>query len=804
MKNQLYISFVLVISVIYTYKLMILKKCKMKTYNYDITKDKLQDVISSDELQQIVKKDSILVQLFCGEGDKKAQEALIEINSLFENAVIIGSSTDGEIIEGSVQTNTTVVSISVFEQTTLKSGYVDYKDGYKNGVMLAKKITTPKTKLLILFVDGLLCNGEEFLNGVYSIAPHVIVAGGLSADNSEFIDCNVYHKNCVYHSGAVGVSLEADELYVTNLYSFGWKSIGRRHTVTKSVKNRVYSIDGINAVDFYKKYLGEDVDELFPSIAIEFPLLLKKNGTVVGRAATQKHDDGSLSFAGNVPEGEDVFLGMGSAETILENKIIKMNSNMPVEAFFIYSCMARRRFMPDLIYKEFLPFANQAPTSGFFTYGEFYTEQKHELFNQALTAVAVSECKKCLYKSYLEKSTHVSSDRTIKAISHLMEQTTKEYDEIYKALEKKIDIVNKSSKLSVKNFNLLLETMKEGVVICVDEQIADVNPSMTKMSGYSREELLNGISLKSLMQKESVQKIEKCLKSNKSFNFEANLLTKDNKIVNVLIESKGVEDKKNVRISTFIDVTELKKKDLLLIQQSHLAQLGEMLSMIAHQWRQPLNTISATAIKMSMQNHLGLLNSEELEKSTSFIESVAQKMSKIINDFMNFAKPNNSKEIIDANEIFDDIVPIIDAQLKIHNIEINIQKNATKQIITYKKELEQVLLNLLTNARDALDDSQQPEKKISVEISTSEQDCIISIADNAKGIPTDIIKRIFEPYFTTKEEGKGTGLGLYMNKKIVEEHLNGKISGKNQDIGAKFTIKLKNCVSENLKEEAIE
>jgi len=207
----------------------------------------------------------------------------------------------------------------------------------------------------------------------------------------------VFDKNTILSNGAVGVSLSSELLNVTTSYNFDWMPIGKRLQITKAIKNRIYEIDGISAVDTYAKYMGRDLADKLPQLGIEFPLIFEQNGVSVGRAVLFKHDDGSLTFAGNIKEGEEVRFGVGNIETILRNTNYNIESFLgklryQAEAIFVYSCMARRRFMNKYIEKELKSLSNISDISGFFTYGEFFHSQKNnQLLNETMTILALSE-----------------------------------------------------------------------------------------------------------------------------------------------------------------------------------------------------------------------------------------------------------------------------------------------------------------------------------------------------------------------------------------------------------------------------
>lgn len=411
----------------------------MKTINYSLDERPLNELIDITSLK--IQK-SVLIQIFCGEGKDVLQSVALKLSELLPNTICIGTTTDGEIQDHSISTKKTVISISVFEKTSIKSAQVSSSDSFKNGVDLCRNLMQKNTKLLILFTDGTTTNGEEFLKGIEFINKDVLIAGGMAGDNGDFIQTFVSIGSNVLKTGAVGISLNSESLSIHNSYSFNWSPIGVQHTIDRVQANRVYSIDGSTPVEFYSKYLGEDVASALPSTGIEFPLIIEKNGLRIARAVIAKHDDGSLSFAGNLNKGDKVRLGFGNAEMIINQPASSLAKfcNKSVETFFLYSCMARRRYMPDFIQVEIEPFAGLAPTSGFFTYAEFYHHnQKNELLNQTLTAVALSESKDnnildCQATTEISKQ-FSEYTATIKALTHLIQQSSADFE----AQAKKLD-----------------------------------------------------------------------------------------------------------------------------------------------------------------------------------------------------------------------------------------------------------------------------------------------------------------------------------------------------------------------------
>ena len=216
--------------------------------------------------------------------------------------------------------------------------------------------------------------------------------------------------------------------------------------------------------------------------------------------------------------------------------------------------------------------------------------------------------------------------------------------------------------------------------------------------------------------------------------------------------------------------------------------MGEMLSMIAHQWRQPLNAVSAAAISIKMKSELQMLDDKTIDEQMSFIEQQAQKMSQTINDFMNFFKPKKEKEEFFLRECIGMVVNMMGAQLKVRSIDLDIDVDPKIKMCGVKNEIEHVFLNIIANSRDAIEEKKPNERKVFLKATQDDKSIVITIEDTAGGIPDKLIDRIFDPYFTTKEEGKGTGIGLHMCYNIIKKHSGGSIEVENTTNGARFTI----------------
>ena len=243
-------------------------------------------------------------------------------------------------------------------------------------------------------------------------------------------------------------------------------------------------------------------------------------------------------------------------------------------------------------------------------------------------------------------------------------------------------------------------------------------------------------------------------------------------------------------ISSIIDITGLKESEEIMVAQSRQAAMGDMLSMIAHQWRQPLSVISMAANNLKAQMELEVQISEEnLHQIINTIDEQTNYLSHTIDDFRNFFKPDKVKEHISLNEIFKRLTTLIDKSLQNNSIQLVLPQEDDIQLLIYANGLLQVLLNLLTNAKDAIKEHHSIHGLIRISVEQTDTEIIIDVHDNGGGIDASIINSLTQPYVTTKSKN-GTGLGLYMSKIIVTKHLAGRLFWKSDTDGSDFYIAL--------------
>ncbi len=237
------------------------------------------------------------------------------------------------------------------------------------------------------------------------------------------------------------------------------------------------------------------------------------------------------------------------------------------------------------------------------------------------------------------------------------------------------------------------------------------------------------------------------------------------------------------------EIEKNRQKDSLLFQQAKLASMGEMIGNIAHQWRQPLNIISMLFQKVYRQQKKGTLDTLTMKHTLNQAMETINHMSQTIDDFRGHFEPNKTKVHFTVLSVVQGVLSIVEESFKIANIEIQTYIQPEISLHTYPEDLKQVLMNLLNNAKDAMKSNNVARGVIRFDVLiTKNNEISINFSDNAGGINNEHIDKIFEPYYTTKYKSQGTGIGLYMSKRIVEERLGGVITAYNTDIGANFNI----------------
>jgi len=459
----------------------------VKTFNtyYKNCRDLKQFVETNSDILSANNNGAILVQVFSGICDKDFLNDLSkQIIELVPRAQVLGATTSGEIMNGMISEQKTVLAFSVFQHSNIKTSFVvkNQKSDYEVGRSIATALNVDKAKVLILFATSLTINSGQMLKGVQSVNADLPVAGGNAADNfahhSGFVFCNEAITDC----GVVGVALSGECLTVNHHWHLGWQPISKEMTITKADDSRVYTIDNLPAIQIYNKYLGlSEGADIFN--VIEFPLLTYRSGVQIARIPHARYADGSISFQADLVEGERVRFSFAQVEIISATvgNLVRKIKQQPAESIFVYSCASRIGFLKELTQVETMPLQEIAPVAGFFTYGEFFHADKNNLLlNATMTTLVLSEsaCNKDMatpnsvvpvYNSGLKNDNIINknnvADRNLgvlKTLTHLVNTVTGELQE-----------ANEKLQHMMVRFNLVTTAIKLGLW---DVHIGDEDP----------------------------------------------------------------------------------------------------------------------------------------------------------------------------------------------------------------------------------------------------------------------------------------------------------------------------------------
>ena len=368
-----------------------------------------------------------------------------------------------------------------------------------------------------------------------------------------------------------------------------------------------------------------------------------------------------------------------------------------------------------------------------------------------------------------------------KKLKNEVEKKTKEY------IKKNLQLQNLNE-----NFNILLNSVIETIAIFDENnRLIQLNNSGKDILKISLRDDLNSYTMDDFISKENISLIKKNFSCNKIEPFEIELFNKNKELFPALVSGKNIKNNKNIHtIITIVDLSQIKQRDLYIQQQSKLAQMGELLSMIAHQWRQPLAAISAASETLKIKSILNELDLKTVETTCCDITEYTNHLSNTINDFRNFYNVDKEKNLCNLDEVIQKALNFLKESLLYGNIQVILNLKSKNSIKTYKNELTQVILTLLQNAQEILIEKEIENPYIKINTYEDKSYFYIEIVDNGGEISKNIQSKIFEPYFSTKLEKNGTGLGLYFSKKIIESNCKGSLLFVNNKKETNFIIVL--------------
>ncbi len=239
-----------------------------------------------------------------------------------------------------------------------------------------------------------------------------------------------------------------------------------------------------------------------------------------------------------------------------------------------------------------------------------------------------------------------------------------------------------------------------------------------------------------------------------------------------------------------IEVEQNRVKDGIMMHQARLAAMGEMLSNIAHQWRQPLNNIGLHIQNLEIDFENGILTPVSCHDSVEKCINLLTYLSSTINNFCSFYRPDHGKKTFDLYRAVSETISLVREELEFHGITIRLDKKFELTVNGFEREFSRVLLNIIQNSKEAIISRQPPDSFVEIVCSQNGKSAQVTITDNGGGIPPEILYKIFDPYFTTKFKSQGVGMGLYISKLIIEKHMGGRIFARNNLSGAELTIEI--------------
>ena len=335
---------------------------------------------------------------------------------------------------------------------------------------------------------------------------------------------------------------------------------------------------------------------------------------------------------------------------------------------------------------------------------------------------------------------------------------------------------------NLKSFKELLDSSIGAMFIFEMNRCVNCNNEAVELLGYKSKKDLLKKNIFDIFTNVSPAHKEYLLDDKVDHYFEDTLVSNDLIVYQVQIKERNILiDNKIIKIVAVMDVTEVKKQEKIISQQTKMASMGEMIGNIAHQWRQPLTAISVAAGGIKLNYEFDMEDRDETILELDNIVENTKFLSSTIESFQNFLKVNKTTSKLDLKSTFKKTLSIINANLNANNISVIEEYSFHGTIIGIENEMMQVFLNIINNAADILKTFPKDDlpRYIKISITNNENDMMIAIHDNGTGIPENILNKIFEPYFTTKHQSQGTGLGLYMTHQIIEK-MGGQIKVQNE------------------------
>ena len=734
--------------------------------------EQFRDLLKTRKVYEYIEKGyQPFLQIFCGIPERSFIEKLMmDLVSLFPpNTPMLGTTTSGEIRSMNVGRENVVVSIQLFEHTNVRTKVfekLNNESEFDLGSRIANTMIRDKTKGLLIFIDGLSFNNHIILKGIEAINSKVKVFGGAAGDNERFEKTFVFNEKGISDKGVAVAAFDSDKLHIHTGYKLNWKPIGKLMTVTKAEGTTVYEIDGIPALEVYRKYLGDKMVELDVIVlTYAFPLLVYKGDIITARAAIAANEDGSMVFVGHVDTGDKVRLSYGYIpEMLAETKYtFEELTQHPVEGIFVYSCAARKLFLKELAKLESAPLRKIAPVAGFFTYGEvFHRDGQNELLNDTMTFVAMSESDELPNVEFQHKyEVDDSYVMLLEAVTHLANTVTEELEmSLQQVKEKNAEymLINEELKTTLEE----LKATQEQLIL--SEKMATLGQLVANIA-HELNTPLGAIYA-------SANSIDNSFQGTLELTAEiAQLVDKDTmkllfEFINILSNtpqymSSRQERQLRKKLEQKLQEYGVKNYKYLareLAKTGYEEDLEKFLPILKHEHSEKLINIATNASRMRINQRN--------------IIYASKKASDVIKSLRNY-----SYQEVDEHPVKFDLKESINEVLTLYktkwgkDIDIITEfPEETTEIVGFPSKISQVWSNFIINAIHALQSEKNDNPYIKISITKDKNNYLVSFENNGPEIPPEIQDKIFKPFFTTKQKGEGTGLGLDICRRIVKAH----------------------------------
>lgn len=411
----------------------------------NIIYNKKEDLFSLQKICSNYEKSRILIQVFSGNSDFNTLKLLLlDLTDVFPNIAILGTTTSGEIMGDRLLEENIVINVTMFEQTKVITQLITQNDNlFEAGKDIGTRFAQYNPKALILFGCGLknkrTIDGTELLHSLKKELPDTIIAGGQAGDNGQGKITYVFTEDGITSHGVAAAALAGEKLSVNNSYNLAWIPIGTKLTITKVKGSRVYTINNQTPYELYSHYLGKNVAEGLPLSAVDFPLIIERDGISMAIHAMGVNDDGSFDYIHSFTAGEQVQFGfchIGLLE-LGAKKIFNQLKEKEAQALFIYSCVSRKWILGSDVSLEINSLTKLATTSGFFSYGEYYSHPSGEnlFLSQTMTVLTLAEGTQDKKTIIDEFSSQISNEdskqlKTLRVLHRLVETSARENEKI--------------------------------------------------------------------------------------------------------------------------------------------------------------------------------------------------------------------------------------------------------------------------------------------------------------------------------------------------------------------------------------